>query len=155
MKIDIFNFESMTGLNNTTYDRKNNNHIMISLGKDDLRGSFASYNSFKDKIKIMSGDISLFLYFRKNTFNNSDADQIKYAIECLSDNINVERLSIIIVAVDYDAAYSQVYDICYTDPVAYNSRAVSKLILKSMIIKIIGPDGARKINRIRSLFMRN
>lgn len=159
MIIDILKFEPTIGnKNNTIYNENNHNHMIVELGEESLHSNFASYNSFHDKVKKMSGEVSLFLYCNFTYISESEKtksiEQVKYIISNLAAN-NIESLNIIIVAVDYDAAYSQIYDICYSDPVIYNSRTPNVLIWKSIIRKLIGHDYAKKINSIRTFIGRH
>lgn len=160
MIIDILKFEPTIGnKNRTIYDESNHNHMIVELGEEPLHLNFASYNSFQDKVRKMSGEVSLFLYCNFTHISESkqikSIEQVKHVIGDLAANNNIKYLNIIIVAVDYDAAYSQIYDICYSDPVMYNSRTPSLLIWRSIIRKFIGPDYARKINRIRTFIGRH
>ena len=160
MIIDILKFEPKAGnINSTIYDENNHNHMIVEVSEEPLHSNFSSYNSVQDKIKNMSGDVSLFLYFNftyvRESNKTKSIEKIKYIISAMAANNDIKCLKIIIIAVDYDAAYSQVYDICYSDSVTYSSRTPSLLTWRSVIRKFVGPDYARKINRIRTFIGRH
>lgn len=162
MRIEKLKFEStVEKKKETAYDESNKNHLLIEFFKNASQPAFVGYISLQNKLNKMSGPVSMYLNFKhftseKNTDNYAKfVDKIKYVIEKLTKNSNVKKIKVIIVAMNYDAAYSQIYGICCSEAVLYNSRNVDRFILTSLIRKIIGPGHARRIYSIKSFICRH